>query len=135
MSEGAKEYEKEEKTKTKENWRGWGACEGRRKKEDGQVRSFWATQVYPSKCYNSRRTSMDVLFVRFSRYIQIKPYIALHCIVVPRFFFPPTSLLGAIGFSATGELYFSYAILTTSVVVLTLYLYQYTRMMRGGPTI
>ena len=25
---------------------------------------------------------MDVLFVRFSRYIQIKPYIALHCIVV-----------------------------------------------------
>ena len=49
--------------------------------EDGQIRSFWATQVYPSKCYCSRRTSMDVLFVRgFSRYIQIKPYIALHCI-------------------------------------------------------
>ena len=41
----------------------------------------------------------------------------------------------AIGFSATSELYFSYAILTTGVVVLTLYFYQYTRMMRGGPTI
>ena len=36
----------------------------KKKKEDGQVRSFWATQVYPSKCYYSRRTSMDVLFVR-----------------------------------------------------------------------
>ena len=56
-------------------------------------------------------------------------------LVVPQFFFPPTSLLGAIGFSATSELYFSYAILTTGVVVLNLYLYQYTRMMRGGPTI
>ena len=44
-------------------------------------------------------------------------------LVVPQFFFPPTSLLGAIGFSATSELYFSYAILATGVVVLTLYLY------------
>ena len=41
----------------------------------------------------------------------------------------------AIGFSATCELYFSFAILTTDVVVLTLYSYQYMRMMRGGPTI
>ena len=32
--------------------------------EDGQIRNLWAKQVYPSKCYNSRRTSMDVLFVR-----------------------------------------------------------------------
>ena len=56
-------------------------------------------------------------------------------LVVPQFFFPPTSLLGAIGFSATCELYFSRAILTTDVVVLTLYSYQYMRMMGGGPTI
>ena len=46
-------------------------------------------------------------------------------LVVPQFFFPPTSLLGAIWFPATGELYFSHAILTTSLVVLTLYLSIY----------